>query len=138
MTDESSALASIHERICFKTNRSLALGLGMVALVESLFKVIAYRHSHVASLSAFEWVALAVAFVFFVLIAASARCVAERIVTILFALGVATDLATGVATYWPTWSGVITLYPLWSTVIWVVTALISLSAAVVSKKEQDH
>jgi mannose/cellobiose epimerase-like protein (N-acyl-D-glucosamine 2-epimerase family) len=139
MTNESSAIASIHDRICFKTNRSLALGVGVVALAESLFKVTAYaRNKAVTPLSTFEWVALAVAFVFFVLMSASARCKAERIVTILFALGVAADLARGVATYWPTLSGVIAHYRLWSTVIWISTALISLAAGLVGRKEQDR
>ncbi len=139
MTNESSALASIHERICFKTNRSLALGLGVIAFVEWLFKVIAYTHTRaVAPLSTFESVALSVAFVFFVLISASARCMAERIVTILFAFGVAADLARGVATQWQTLSGVMTHYPLWSTAIWISAALVSLAAGVVGRKEQDR
>ena len=142
MTNESSALASIHDRICFKRNRSLALGLGVIALVESLFKVIAYIHTKaVAPLSTFEWVGLSVAFVFFVLISASARCTAEKIVTILFAVGVAADLARGVATQWQTLSGAMTHYPLWSTAIWISTALVSLAsgaAGMVGRKEQDR
>ena len=140
MTNESSVLASIHDRICFKTNRSLALGLGAVAAMESFFKIIAYaRGRALTPLTTFEWVALLVAFVFFVLISASARCTAERFVTILFALGVATDLVAGGApTDWPELTGVIAQYPLWSTVIWISTALISFAAAVLNRREKDH
>jgi hypothetical protein len=123
----------LHERVCFKRNRSLVVGLFLIALIEALLGVLSYsRYRPVPRSTNFELVALPIVLVFFLWVAIAMRCAAERIVLNLFALNIALELVIrGLlrSRYLPR---LFQYYRPLSLIIWVATTLVCAAVLVKS------
>lgn len=91
----------LHERVCFKYNLLFAIALLLISIIDTGSGVIPFeRAASPPRLTGFEIVALITLLPFLVVLAIAVKCIAERVVFVLFVLNVVFDLATrGVASF---------------------------------------
>ena len=98
MVDEArgwhSNLDVVHERVCFKYNLLFGVGLLLLSIINTGFGVIPFeRAASPPRLTGFEIAGLIAILPFFVILALAVKCIAERVVFVLFSLNAAFDLA---------------------------------------------
>jgi hypothetical protein len=140
LNSRSSGLAVVHERICFKTNRSLVLVLGLLALIQSVLKLASYSHKRaLLPLTLLEWIALPTVLVFLILIFIAAQCWTERIAIALYSLSIVTDLVVqGLAMQFYPLAWMAQYYRPISTVVWIAASLFCLGVAMFSWRHVEE